>query len=334
MATPKKLLQDISAGKFKPLYYFYGTEDYRIAEAVKFISHKFLPDMQFTTNFRKFDGKKTKTGDLITEFATIPMLGEKQVFVVTEFQSFKPKEIQKILSLLKPPDPNRIIILTSPSVRAPRKGSAFLKTMANEAETVLFSRLTKDESAVQIKSKIQKAGLTIHSEAFTLLIELLAGNRGAIESELEKIINYKESGEQVSVEDVKKLTNGFEVFSVFELAEYVVEGKTSKVLQMLRTLLAEGSNPVMLATLMQQHFTTLYLVKNGKAPIGNRSFLIPRFRPQAAKYSDEQLEQIIIQIAEADAQLRQSGMPSEMTLEVLAMSLTGQSSRSGNYNRR
>ena len=84
MTTPRQLLQDISGGKFKAAYYFYGSEDYRISEAIKYIAHQFLPDMQLTVNYRKFDGRKIKTGDLLTELSTLPMLGEKQVFVVTD----------------------------------------------------------------------------------------------------------------------------------------------------------------------------------------------------------------------------------------------------------
>lgn len=322
--SPNALLKDINGGKFRPIYYFFGSEDYRITEAIKYLSHKFLPDLQFTTNFRKLDGKKTKTADLLNELAAIPMLGEKQVFVITDFQSFKPKEIQKILSILSPPDPNRIVILSSPSVRTPDKRSAFLKTMDAEAEVVQFNRLTKTETGSTIQKILHKEEIAIAPDALNLLTDLLAGNRGAIESELAKLVNYKNKGESVTLEDVKKLTNGFEVFTVFELADYVVSGETTKVVKMLRSLLAEGNSPITLTMLLQQHFSSLYLAKNNKKPIGNRQFLVGRFKQQASKYTNERLEQIIIEIAEADAQLRRQAMDKEMTLEVLALKLTGE----------
>ncbi len=323
MANPKQLLQDITKGKFKPIYYFYGSEDYRITEAVKFISHKFLPDMQFTTNFRKIDGKKTKSGDILTELAMIPMLGEKQVFVITDLQSFRPKEIQKILSILKPVDPNRMVIFSSPSSKTPRKSSAFIKTMTAEAVVVEFPKLTRDETFVQINAKLKKENISISPDAIKFLAELLAGNRGAIETELAKLIDFIGKDGSIEIGDVKQLVNGFEVFTIFELADYVVARQTAKVLQMIKLLIVDGNDPIVLVSLLQQHFSTLYLIKNGKKPIGNRSFLIYKFKPQAAKYSNNQLEKIIIKIAETDAKLRRSGMPKTMTIEVLAMSLTG-----------
>ncbi len=323
MANPKQLLQDITGGKFKPVYYFFGSEDYRISEAVKFVSHKFLPDEQFITNFRKIDGKKTKTGDILTELAMIPMLGEKQVFVITDFQSFRPKEIEKILKILKPVDPNRMVMFTSPSSKTPRKSSAFIKTMNKEAVVVEFNKLSVNETFVQIQGKLKRENINISGDAIKYLAELLAGNRGAIETEIAKLIDYIGKDGSIEIDDVKKLVNGFEVFTVFEMADFVVARNTTKVLQMLKSLIADGNNPVVLTSLLQQHFSSLYLVKNGKLPIGNRSFLVYKFKPQAATYSNQQLENIIIKIAEADANLRRTGMPAVMTLEVLAIGLTG-----------
>ena len=66
-----------------PAYYFFGTEDYRIVEAEKYVARQFLPDRQLVTNYRKIDGKKTSCSDLLAELSSLPMLGERQVFGVT-----------------------------------------------------------------------------------------------------------------------------------------------------------------------------------------------------------------------------------------------------------
>lgn len=324
MATPQKLFKDISAGKFKPVYYFFGSEDYRISEAVKFISRQFLPGSQHAVNYIKLDGKKSKSDDIINRLANLPMLGEKQVFVISDFQSFRPTEISKIIKILNPPDPNRIVVLTSPSSKSPKKSSTFYKTMESSAETVEFKRLTLAESLQLVQVKLKKADVHIMPDALKLMAELIDGNRGALETETAKLIDLKDAGETVTVDDIKDIIKGYEIFNLFEISDYVVSGQSSKVLKMLRALISEGSSPVLLTSLLQQHFSSLYLVKNNKKPLGNRAFLVPKFRQQAQRYSNEQLENIIIEISEADSQLRRSGMPPQATLEVLAMSLCGE----------
>lgn len=323
MATPRQLFKDVSNGKFKSAYFFYGTEDYRISEAIKYVTHQYLPDRQQAVNYRKLDVKKTKAVDLINELSTLPMLGEKQVFVITDFQSYKPNEIAKILSLISSPDPKRIVIFCSPSSKLPNKKSTFYKSVSDVAETVEFKKLTVQESQSQITHKLKKASLSISDEALNLLVEMIAGNRGALESELNKLIDYKESGEEIDTDDIKNICNGYKIFKVFDLADYIIDGNVSHVFKMISSLLAEGTAPSTLTTLLQQHFCSLYLIKNNKKPIGNRSFLVYKFKPQAAKYTNEQLEEIIINIAKTDADLRYFGMSPEMRLESLAVSLTG-----------
>lgn len=324
MATPKQLSSELSKGKFKSAYYFYGSEDFRISQAVKYLINQYLPSKQQALNCQRIDGKKTKAGDISTMLSTLPMLGEKQVFVISEFQSFRPKEVQSILSLIASDDPSRIVVFTSPSSKAPKKSSAFFKSVSAKTEVVEFNKLNIAEVRALVSGKLSKANLAINQEALTLFSELIAGNRGALESEIDKLINYKNSGEEISKDDIQTLTNGYEIFKIFELADYVVAGGFSRVLKMLRSLVAEGNAPVVLTTLLQQHFSSLYLVKNNKKPIGNRQFLVYKFKEQASRYKPEELERIIIDIAETDSELRKQKFKPELALEMLAVSLMGQ----------
>ena len=319
--TPQQLLADVTSGKFKPVYYFFGSEDYRIIEAEKFLAAQFLPNLQLTTNYRRLNGKKTSATDIIAELSVYPMLGERQVFSISDFQSFKPKEIERILKVLQPPDPNRVVILTSPSDKAPRKKSAFYGTMSGAAELVEFKKLTPGESAGMIARRLDKHGIKIDKEALGLLVDLIAGNRGALEVETEKLINYRQADEAVTTEDIRKLAAGYEVYSIFELADKIVAGNTRQVLAQVEQVLAEGTSPTGILYHLGTHFLSLYLVKNGKPLDPRRRFLTSRFREQAGKYSNQQLEKMIIQIAETDAELRRTPLKPETLLESLILQL-------------
>lgn len=323
MATPQKLFSDITAGKFKPVYYFYGSEDFRISEAVKFLTRQFLPEAQLKVNNIKLDAKRNKPDEIILKLSNLPMLGERQVFVISDFQSLRPNQLKQVLKILEPPDPNRLILFTSPASKMPKKTSAFFKAVSGVADVVEFKKLNLQESCSVIQAKLNKANVTIMPDALKTMAELIAGNRGALESESEKLINLKESGETVTLEDVKNIAQGYEVYNLFELSDYIVASQTAKVLKMLRSLISEGNSPVLLATLLQQHFTSLYLVKNGKQPLGNRGFLTYKYRQQSDKYDSRRLEDIIIQIAQTDADLRRTGMDPQTQIEALAVELTG-----------
>jgi len=321
--TPGAFLKELSAGKFGPAYYFFGDDDYRIIEAEKYLASQFIPGPQLITNYRRFDARKVSVNDLLAELAVYPMLGDRQVIAVTSFQSFKPKEIERIFKMLTPPDPNRIIVFSSPAVKAPKNKSAFLNNIAKNAEVIQFNKLTPAETKGMVSRKLSKNELNIDPKALNLLTELIAGNRGALEAETEKLINYKNPGETVTAEDIKAVASGYEVFKIFDVADFVIAGQVKKVLQQIKSLVAEGNNPTGILFFLSQHFISLYLVKNGKPLEARKRWLAYRFREQAHKYDSERLEEIIVEIARTDADLRKSNIKPTLALETLVLKLAG-----------
>ena len=55
--------------------------------------------------------------------------------------------------------------------------------------------------------------------------------------------------------------------------------------------------------------------------MGNRGFLIQKFRTQATSFSNRKLESIIITLAEANMELRQQRFSEELVLETLTFKL-------------
>lgn len=316
---PQKLVTDVQAGKFRPAYYFFGTEDFRIAEAAKYLAHQFLPDRQIMTNFLRLDGRKTKCPDLIAELSVLPMLGERQVFSISDFQSYKPTEIDRVLKLVSQKDPTRIVLLTSPSQRAPKKKSALIKKISAVADVVEFNRLTRSQTAAQVKARLVSAKLEIDAEAMNLFTSLLDGNRGALVSEVDKLVSYMKPGETVTAADIEKVAAGHQTHSIFELADYVADGQSNQALGLVHRLLAEGSSATGLLYFLGQHFISLYLVRSGGHLEPYRRWLEPKFRSQANRFEPGRLEEIVIQIAETDSALRHKRVVPELMLDQLVL---------------
>ncbi len=326
MVSPGELLKNISAGKFKPAYYFFGEEDYRIAEAVKFLAQKFLSEAELRTNFRRFDARKTAARDLISELASLSLLGDKRVLAVANFQNYKPTEWKAVLAALAQPDATRLAVMTSPSSVMARGRGAFIKKVffkgvSGAIETVEFNRLTPGQMAPQVAGRLQKADLKIDRDALSQLTEMLSGNRGGFQGEVDKLIDYKQAGETVTIDDIKQVCCGYEVFNVFDLADRIVERQTKLVLKMVDKLLSDGNSPIAIGVLLQQHFLSLYLVQGGRDPLGNRGWLANKFRQQASRFDSLRLEQIIGDIARCDADMRGGDLKPEATLQMLVLGL-------------
>jgi DNA polymerase-3 subunit delta len=320
--TPLEFSTAVSSGKFASAYYFHGTEDYRMTEAEKFVAQQYLPAAMYRTNYRRLDGRKISCANLLAELSVYPMLGERQLFAVSNFQHYKPTEIERILKQIVPGDTSRILVFSSPSDKNPKKDSAFLKNVSKVATEVEFKKLSVPEATSTIQRKLAKFDIKIEKEALVLLVDLVSGNRGAIETETDKLIDLKGNGSTIGVADVKNASAGYWTYSVFEIGDRVVSGDTANVLRLIKTLIADGNNPTAILYFLSSHFISLYLVKNGKPLETYRRWLTGKFKTQADQYESDRLEQIIIELAETDAQLRRSPARPEFLLESLALRLT------------
>jgi DNA polymerase III delta subunit len=220
-----------------------------------------------------------------------------------------------------PPDPNRLVVFSTPSVRAPRKDAAILKRIGAFAEVVEFKKLTPEESQSQIQRSLAKAKLKIDPKALRLFAESVAGNRGAIENETAKLIAYKEPESTVTIEDVRTMVSGFEVFKVYELTDVIIDRDAARVLTQIRSLVAEGITCTAILSNISKHLIELYLVKNNKPLEATRRWLAFKYRPQASKFDNARLERMILASAEADVQMRKGKIRPELCLEMLAIEM-------------
>ena len=82
-----------------------------------------------------------------------------------------------------------------------------------------FYEDTDKSLAYEIEKFITKKKIKISREAVNLIISRSGGDRGNLNSELEKILNYSATNNKIEFDTIKKLTNLVENYSVGELAD-------------------------------------------------------------------------------------------------------------------
>jgi DNA polymerase III subunit delta len=322
--TPAELNQEWEAGKFRPVYYFYGPEDYRIKEAEKSLVKKFLPKSQAGINHSILSGARQSLSEILSELAVFPMLGERQVFTITDIQSLTPDEIEKVFALLHPPDPNRIVVLISPSDKTPKKNTKTFKLLSGKTGAVEFNRLSDALSIKRIKGMLGENQITIDEEAENILAVLGDGNMGGLIEEINKLINYIGPGGKVTREDIARICSDYQVFDIYELANAAARGERDRALQIINFYLKEGERTSGILFWLGDHFADLYLIKNRKAVAGwkqTRTYYLDALRAQAGFFENEALEKIIELLSDADNDLRHNIRPESMILERLIINI-------------
>lgn len=315
--SPTELSKELASGVFRPVYYFYGTEDYRIKEAARTVVDRFVPKPQQTTNHTILSAAKSTLKDILTELSVIPMLGEHQVFTINDIQILSQENVETILSLLTPPDPNRVIIFTSPSAKQPRKTTKIFKFLISKTTSVEFLRLTQKSAHMKIEKEFKNHDIDIEPQALEIMTELAGGDLGGIMLEINKLIDFINGRKKVTRDDVMAVTSDYQAFKVFELADRAAQGDFDKAMSVIDFLLSRGEKPSGLLFWLSEHFIGLYLTQNRKPFGAGKREISWKYRGQLNVYDNRRLEKIIKLIAEADYQLRSGTGQDRLILERL-----------------
>jgi DNA polymerase-3 subunit delta len=193
--------------------------------------------------------------------------------------------------------------------------------MTGAVEVVQFPRLTAQEASRRIRSRLSKAGIDIEPAALDTLVVLLAGSGGALENEINKLIDFKGAESTVTEPDVRRVVAGYQTFKVFDLADELALGRKAGAMAMMHQLLNEGQSATGLLFILGRHFIGLMLARNGRRLEPSMNWLAGKLMSQARRFTDEQLQAAITTIAEADAELRRSKVRPDIILDRVLLEL-------------
>ena len=121
--------------------------------------------------------------------------------------------------------------------------------------------------------------IKISQEIINLLIERSRGDRGNLINELNKIENLSITKKNIEIEDVLKLTNLSENYSVFELAESYLAKNKKKVSKILNENNFANEECVLILRTILNRSKRLLKLKENQDQIGNIDLTISSYKP-------------------------------------------------------
>ena len=166
--------------------------------------------------------------------------------------------------------------------------------------------------------------ISISQETINLLVSRCNGDRGHLKSELDKILIYIHDKKNINIEEIYKLTNLSENFSINELADTTLSKnsqKTSEIINesnyksedgilILRTFLQKAKRLLNLYEKKDENTSLDSLIDNYKPPIFWKDK--PIVKRQLESWSKLKIENLIININKTEAFLKKNSSISLM----------------------
>jgi len=218
-----------------------------------------------------------------------------------------------------------VIILSEKPLDMRKKLSGWLKKNTTMEAFEGFKDWEQDKLKVWLKQRFNAIGLSCDMDAIDLLVEFSGNSLRFLAGEVSKLAVYVGSRQQVSVSDVEMVCQRGSV-SLFAFQD-AVRARSPQSVAMLKRLLDDGEEPVMLVSMMVNQLRLFYQIlemsqrrvsvddiakKTGKNP-----FYIKKLIPQLQnRYAIADLGKAIGYFAEADIAIKTGQMKPRNALEV------------------
>ena len=256
-----KLRADLEAGTLGTVYIFYGEESYLREHYLSQMRRQLAPDGFEEFNFHRLEGKGLTVQALTDAVEAMPMMAQRTMVQVTDWDLFKLNEEQRngFAALLADfPEYCCLVLVYDQIAYKPNKTYKKL-CAALEAHTqaVQFKEQSQNEILKWISKRFKAAGHTIDAPAAEHLIFTCGSLMNGLIPEIGKIAAYAK-GERITKADIDAVAAPVLEAQVFEMTRAVSKGDFNRAAEVLGSLLKLQEEPFLLLSLMGTELRKLH----------------------------------------------------------------------------
>ena len=237
--TYEEIIKDIKNGNVAPVYCLMGEEPYYIDKLEAYITQKVMPEANKDFDMAMMYGNEADAVRIVEACHQYPMLGEKRLVVVREFQQMKSAQ-DALATYCKNPASSTVLVLCHKNGNLDKR-KALGKVI--DKEGVLFESKRVYESSLPsfIQKYLKAERKDIEPKAVEMLVEYVGADLMRMSSELDKLLIAMPAGEsRVTAALVEGQTGMSKEFNNFELISALVKKHKAQALKIVKYF---GSNP-------------------------------------------------------------------------------------------
>lgn len=309
------LEKNLNAKQFDNIYLLWGDEEFLLDTTIKKIKKNFGELMQ-GINYIILD--ENTTSEIIPNIEAPAFGFDKKLIIVNNSKIFKKDGRKKSLTpiqekILNYFTDNLDIVKESVTIifKETEVDKSDLLTLFEKIGTTCeFTELKPIEIVPRIKKICEGYKVKISDTTVNKLIELSGTKMQNLINEIRKLIEYKGSGNEITVRDVELLATKQMESIIFELTDNLAIKKIDKSLEILNNLIYQKEPLQKILVTLYNHFKKLYLFSMAtyykKDPVlalelkPNQTFLVNKYRNQVRYFDTKTLREIIEKLSELD----------------------------------
>ena len=258
----RQLRQDLQAGTPGQLYVFHGEEKYRMEESLSTLRRLLVPEGMEEFNYRTFSGKDLDVGELVSAMDNLPMMSDRTLIQVTDFDLFGCAESKKEMLTQAFEDlPDYLCLVFVYDILDYKIGRGkFQELVKKKGSIVDFVPADRNDLLDWIRRRFRELGKDIDDREGEYLIFLCGGLMTGLKTEIEKIGSYAK-GNQITQQDIDAVADPVLEARVFDMTDAVGSRDFGRGLKLLSELYGLNQDPIMILAILGKHLRQLYTAR-------------------------------------------------------------------------
>jgi DNA polymerase-3 subunit delta len=293
----EKILGDWSKGRFKPVYWLEGEEEFYIDQLVNYAEHKILTEAEAGFNLTVFYGKDADWAAIINACRRYPMFSERQVVLLKEAQQMR--EIDKLEAYIEKPLSSTIFVVAYKEKKVDGR-SKLAKMLKEKAEVFTTKKMYDSQLPEWAAGLIRSKGYEITPKALLLLVDHIGNDLSRINNEIEKLLVNLAGRNGITEDDIERYVGISKEYNVFELQDAFAKKDRVKAIRIIQYF---ESNPKaapiqLVLPSIYNFFSKAYMVfgqaggdeKSIAASIGVNPYFVKDYLAAVRNYNYEGIE--------------------------------------------
>lgn len=250
LQTFRQLFKEIKNGQFKkPVYYLHGEEMFLI-DLIQDEIEKILQPGEKDFNFDLLYAGEITPDKVLNIAGSFPMMAERRIVIVRDFLKFDDppdgNRCIEFLDYLKHPNPSTTLCIIDRKFPDKRRGlGKYINSKEATHHIGIHDFPSIPESELPdwvIKWAEYTHNRKISVNAAQLLSHLVGQDLKLLSTEIEKLCTFVDTKELIDESHVKKITESYREYNVFELKEAVISRNLEQSLMIAEQMLLKSNN--------------------------------------------------------------------------------------------
>ena len=234
--NPEDVLKEIKKREFAPVYFLHGEESFYIDRITTLIEESVLTPAEQGFNQTMLYGRDVNMGTVITQARRYPMMSERQVVIIKEFQQMPDlikEESSKLLeNYVANAQPSTILLLAHKH-KTLNKNSKLYKAIEKNATVVETKKLYDNQLPAWIQNYLKDQKYSIEPKAVQLLAEAVGADLARLSGELDKLCLNVSKETPINEQMIEQFVGISKDYNVFELQNAIAQRDRVKAYKIL-----------------------------------------------------------------------------------------------------